>query len=578
MLINFSSGSESFIAADSGGVPSIPVSQLNYPNITYSNRTTLTTSGTPQLVSSGGMTSSFSGNVIDLTIQHVDKACYISKTIDQLYLSGSGWSDGRMFVPSGIVGLTIPWSGKNVYMVNAVSGETPTIHVTGQSIPGLQYTEPQYSTVLSKAVAYSKVSKYSGSGSLLDLSGNGHHAQLGSTSGSDTNDPTALGYDGFRGIYLPGISGNYMSAPDSTAISITGSIDGDVYVGMDKWPPITNSSLLGKWEDTGNQKSFLFMLLLTGELRLQLSTDGVNSTIATSSATISLSPGASQYVRFTWRASDGRVQFFTSVNGTTWVQLGVDQTTATSSIFDSSALLTIGGHRTVIPSLPCAGKFYRARLYDGIRENGGLLVFDADFTDLTKYNSTRTTITEKSSNFATVTLNRTATGRKLCVVDRSLMLLGTDDYLEIPNHVNLNFGLGEDFTILFSGRSYAIADVENKNLLTNSNVGIFFDTSGVLKVWAGSIATGPIGAPSIGRGFVVAGRRSAGNIQAIVDGVGSTVVRNNTDRTTVLPWRIGGLPGGAGYFNGEFFGYAIFRYALSDAEIARAGEELLQFN
>ena len=43
--------------------------------------------------------------------------------------------------------------------------------------------------VIDSAELLLQAKNYSGSGAWQDESGNGHHAQLGSTSGADTNDP-----------------------------------------------------------------------------------------------------------------------------------------------------------------------------------------------------------------------------------------------------------------------------------------------------------------------------------------------------------------------------------------------------
>ncbi|MCH7637547.1 MAG: hypothetical protein IIA12_07775 [Proteobacteria bacterium] len=75
---------------------------------------------------------------------------------------------------------------------------------------------------------------------------------------------------------------------------------------------------------------------------------------------------------------------------------------------------------------------------------GTTVVFDADFTDRGVVTEPFATFIEKSSNAATVTINRSATGRKSTVVDVPMFLLGTDDYLEIPDDADaaLHSGAG----------------------------------------------------------------------------------------------------------------------------------------
>jgi len=95
-----------------------------------------------------------------------------------------------------------------------------------------------------------------------------------------------------------------------------------------------------------------------------------------------------------------------------------------------------------------AGKVYAAVIKNGI---DGTTVFDLDPSVAVEPYAT---FVEQSSNLATVTINRSATGRKTAVVDRPLFLLGTDDYFEVPDHANLDFAAGDSFTIAIALRQY----------------------------------------------------------------------------------------------------------------------------
>lgn len=53
--------------------------------------------------------------------------------------------------------------------------------------------------------------------------------------------------------------------------------------------------------------------------------------------------GSTHWLSATWRASDGRVQFFTSDDGVSWTQLGDDASAVPSGgIFNSTANVQIG--------------------------------------------------------------------------------------------------------------------------------------------------------------------------------------------------------------------------------------------
>ena len=100
--------------------------------------------------------------------------------------------------------------------------------------------------VLARAVAAWRVAAYSGSGPLLDLSGNGHDAAFP----GGANDPTFLAYAGTQYMYLPGVDGNDASTPDSPALGITGDIDIRVRLALDDWSPATVVNLMNSWAPT----------------------------------------------------------------------------------------------------------------------------------------------------------------------------------------------------------------------------------------------------------------------------------------------------------------------------------------
>lgn len=114
---------------------------------------------------------------------------------------------------------------------------------------------------------------------------------------------------------LPGTSGNYASSPDSAALSITSDIDIRVKVAMDDWTPAALCRLMSKSNTGSGTISYILSVIsatqgTAGCLRLTLSSDGTNTTAATSSVATGVTDGAVKWVRATWRNSDNRVQFF----------------------------------------------------------------------------------------------------------------------------------------------------------------------------------------------------------------------------------------------------------------------------
>lgn len=177
---------------------------------------------------------------------------------------------------------------------------------------------------------------------------------------------------------LPGSSGDYFSTPDSTAASITSDIDIQMRVSATDWTPSTTETLLSKWDDPSNNKSYLVQLSNTGALRLFLSEDGVITLgPATSSVVTGFIGETLHWVRVTWDQSTGDVDFFTSEDNTddpslvSWTALGVTQTLSPSAIFDSTADVEVGSHNT--GTINFDGTVSRASIFNGI---GGTLSVD----------------------------------------------------------------------------------------------------------------------------------------------------------------------------------------------------------
>ena len=87
-----------------------------------------------------------------------------------------------------------------------------------------------------------------------------------------------------------------------------------------------------------------------------------------------------------------------------------------------------------------AGKIHRAQVYDGI---DGTLV--ADFDPSLSRQPHRSLVDSVGNVW---TINRSTSGRKAALVDQPMFLFGTDDYMEAPDHDDLDFGAGQDFTVV----------------------------------------------------------------------------------------------------------------------------------
>ena len=213
---------------------------------------------------------------------------------------------------------------------------------------------------------------------------------------------------------MGGLASNYISIPDTAATSITGDITLLGRVAMDSWTPATNMTVVGKSNSSSNLSYQLVVNSSTGKLLFVASTNGTVNITTTSSVATGFTNGTTNWVLATFRASDGRVQFFTASGSianpaaSDFTQLGTDQNNGLSSIFDSTIGVEVGSIASGSVNM-LAGKIYRAKIYNGMLAStagvgtsfGGSVQFDADFTTKT---FGANTFTESSSNAATVTI------------------------------------------------------------------------------------------------------------------------------------------------------------------------------
>jgi hypothetical protein len=190
--------------------------------------------------------------------------------------------------------------------------------------------------------------------------------------------PVYLPWSGANYGYLNAVSGNYFSTPDSVALSITGVWDVDQHQSIIAAPASTQC-LWSKRTSTGSQRSVNLGVNTNGTLGFTWSTTGAaDAGTLTSSAAIAFP--FSGFIRCAFNPSSGgnaRANFYTSTDGVTWSALGVEQTAAASTIFDSTAPFEIGSFNGGTAQNLIA-TVRRTRVYSGLRDAGGTLVADFD--------------------------------------------------------------------------------------------------------------------------------------------------------------------------------------------------------
>ena len=443
--------------------------------------------------------------------------------------------------------------------------------------------------VLPRAVAYWDARYYSGTGALLDLARNTHHAQLGSTSGADSNDPLFLSpVEGKPYLYLPGTNGNWASVADAAALDVTGDLQ---LIGRydGTKAPAASVTIGGKWDTPSNQRSYLVQIGTTGLMVLGVSSDGTNTNQDFLVSTSPLGAG-DRWWKIEWTAATGTAVFYDGGVGASpaWVSIGTDSGPITA-IHAGTATLGVGAFNNAGTGAP--GTF-GAKVFQVFNGIGGTKVFDVDFADAAAYNATRTSLTAVTGQ--TVTINRGTSGRKASVVDRPLFLLGTDDYFEVADHNDLDFGAAGSFTIVALYRTYGVPNgtretyIGKKAIAGSGAAGRHITSSTVTLAALSRLSDGATqvannsGAPVVVEGRVTAlvqrVNRTAQTQEtklssttdtssASVSGVGST--------SNAEPLRIGATGGVASEFvHAEFFGAAVFAEALSDAALSRLYGEL----
>ena len=183
-------------------------------------------------------------------------------------------------------------------------------------------------------------------------------------------------------LALPGGSGNYASAPDASALRVTGDIDLRVKVALADWTPGAFCSLLSKYTSGAGTRGYYFWVNTNGTLNFAASSTGASVDLAIGSSVANgITDGTTRWVRTTRDATSGTVKFYTSADGSSWTQLGTDRTTtASTGIYAATAAVNVGAYGGGTTAL-ATGHFYNAQIRSNILDDGSGIVFNADFTD-----------------------------------------------------------------------------------------------------------------------------------------------------------------------------------------------------
>lgn len=227
--------------------------------------------------------------------------------------------------------------------------------------------------------------------------------------------PKYVGESGY--LYCPGVSGNYASTPDSSALDITGDI---------RIRALVDTSLLTtgvrmiqcKWSTIGANRSWTFALNAK-RLEFRYSPDGTNLSMVAQSST-DVATGL-VYVEVTRAAATGVVKFETSQDGVSWTQLGTTVSTTVETMFSGAASLEIGSRQVGTGDL-FIGKILWVEICASI--TGADVRYSVDFRNQPHG---ITSITATSGQ--TVTINQSGVDPATVIAASVMRADGTDDDL-----------------------------------------------------------------------------------------------------------------------------------------------------
>lgn len=432
---------------------------------------------------------------------------------------------------------------------------------------GLPFLGRRRRSVLSRAVARWRAGNYDATlDALVDESGNGLHARLGSLVGADSNDPLRLSYVGKR-LCFPGTANNYVSKPSAAADDFAGDTEYicQVYA---NWG--TDSGHLRSRWSAGASYAYRYT---ANQVQAWFRVGGVDYFPIVNHG---FSAGfAVKWIRIRRVSATGTVSFASSNDGMTYSAMGTDQATTAGALTSAAGTPVYIGCETTSTGLQTGSV-----MYDEARNGiGGTVVSSFNAAALSEPYAT---YTDPQGNIWT--LNRSASGRKLCVVDRDLLLLGTDDYLEVADSPLLNFAAARDYTIALCYRDYATPDNFGRFLSKGNNGTIDGyslrsngTTAQIDHIVGDGVSTQDAYSAvySLGVASVKVARRRGAVFNAGINAtLGTSAADTIGDLSTTAVLRFGCSSDGAAFQHYEFMGAAFFREALSEPDLRRLAREM----
>jgi len=420
----------------------------------------------------------------------------------------------------------------------------------------------------------------------LGATGSALNAKAGKyATASDTSDPLHLPFYGDKYWYQPGLTSgaNYMSTPSTTDVCITGDIAVAVQVQLDD---ITSErGLLGK-RASGVDSSFNNYQLnahssatLGGTLAFVWNTAAGTSGAAYGIVPHGIPAGKKMWVGASLDVDNGAggftCRFYRSSDGVNWTNYETVTTSGVTNIRASAVPVNVGGDNA--GAAFTAGKYYAAKIWSGL---------DMTANPVLNWSANDMGQTGGTSNGRVWTASRGTSGRRGVLVEAPVWLFGGDDFMEAPDHADINFAVGDSFTVIAVTRQWNTIQT-NGQLVTKGAYTSLINTPGWLlynsgtttstKFLVSDTAASPnvasAVAPTAGTINVMAGVRDRANLllRTYNNGTASTTVSDTTTSTltNTSPLRIGSQLGTFFGTNTDFelIAVAVFKSALSAAQI-----------
>lgn len=173
-------------------------------------------------------------------------------------------------------------------------------------------------------------------------------------------------------VYLPGVSGSYISTPDAAANSITSAITVEGKIRATAWtsaPSTSAVNVIAAKDDGSTQREWQFRWdPPTKKLQWLWWDSGGTLHTHTSTVAFTTADGADMWARATFTAATGTTRFWTSPDGSTWTQLGVAVVFGATTMRDQTAPVLLGSGPT--NDRYWAGRIYNFKLYNSDLGNG----------------------------------------------------------------------------------------------------------------------------------------------------------------------------------------------------------------